>query len=127
MTDEARLEILQISIDFEHRWVVSREGRGGGLVLYWKSSINLTIIGSDKNFIDAIIDKDSENEFRLTGFYGEPEIARRIEVWNKLRDLNSQPHIPCFCFGDFNEIIRQDEKLGAAKRPHNQMHLLEML
>ena len=82
---------------------------------------------SDKNFIDAIIDKDSENEFRLTGFYGEPEIARRIEVWNKLRDLNSQPHIPCLCFGDFNEIIRQDEKLGAAIRPHNQMHLLEML
>ena len=29
--------------------------------------------------------------------------------------------MPWLCVGDFNEITRQEEKLGGALRPHNQM------
>ena len=123
LTDDARLEIAQRSIEHNHRWVVQKEGRGGGLALFWKSSINLTVIGSCKYYIDAIVDKGTDNEWRLTGFYGEPETARRIEAWEKLRYLNSISDIPWLCFRDFNEIIRQDEKVGGALRPHNQMQL----
>ena len=96
-------------------------GRSGGLVLYWRSTINLTIEGFDKNFIDAVIDKGLESEWRLTGFYGEPKTARRFEAWDKLRRLNSNPKRPWLCCGNFSEIIRQDEKLGRATRSHNQM------
>ena len=46
------------------------------------------------------------------GFYGEPDTARRHEAGDKLRALNSQQEKPWLCFGDFNEIIKQDEKLG---------------
>ena len=80
LTDDARLEFIQSSINFDHRWVVPRVGKSGGLVLYWRSSINLSIEGSDKYYIDAIIVKDQESEWRLNGFYGEPEIARRSEA-----------------------------------------------
>ena len=59
----------------------------------------------------------------MTGFYGELKTARRIKAWEKLRYLNSIYDIPWLCFGDFNEIIRQDEKVGGALRPHNQMQL----
>ena len=58
LTDDARLEFIQSSINFDHRWVVLKVGRSGGLVLYWKSSINLSIEGSDKYYIDAVINKD---------------------------------------------------------------------
>ena len=91
-------------------------GRGGGLVLYWKATINLKVEGSDRYFIDAVIDKDTKNEWRLTGFYGEPETARHHEVWTKLRALNSQLEKPWLCFKDFNEIIRQEEKLRGCKK-----------
>ena len=37
LTDEARLEFVQSSLGFDHRWVVPRVGRSGGLVIYWKS------------------------------------------------------------------------------------------
>ena len=57
LTDDARLEFIQNSINFDHRWVVPRVGRSGGLVLYWRSSIKLSIEGSDKYYIDAIIKK----------------------------------------------------------------------
>ena len=121
LTDDARLEVIQRSIGFDHRWVVPRVGRGGGLVLYWKVSINLMVEDSDRYYIDAMIDKNKENEWRLMGFYGEPNTARRHEAWDKLRALNSQQEKPWLCFGDFNEIIKQDEKLRGSRRPHNQM------
>ena len=34
LTDEARLNTVQRNIEFDHWWVVQREGRGGGLVLF---------------------------------------------------------------------------------------------
>nr|XP_023875072.1 uncharacterized protein LOC111987579 [Quercus suber] len=121
LTDDARLEFIQSSIGFDHRWVVPRVGRSGGLVMYWKDSINVKVEGSDRYYIDAVIDKNSENEWRITGFYGEPDIARRHEAWSKLRSLNSQSEKPWLCVGDFNEIVRRDEKLGGPSRPHWQM------
>ena len=89
LTDYARLEVIQRSIGFDHRWVVPKVGRGGGLVLYWKASINLTMEDSDRYYIDAVIDKNMENEWKLMGFYGELDTTRRHESWDKLRALNS--------------------------------------
>ena len=53
LTDDARLEFIQRNINFDHRWVVPKVGRSGGLVLYWRSSVNLSIEGSDKYYIDG--------------------------------------------------------------------------
>ena len=58
LIDDARLECIQRSIGFDHRWVVPRVGRGGGLVLYWKASINLTMEDSNRYYIDAVIGRD---------------------------------------------------------------------
>lgn len=46
--DNARLESVQRYIDFEHKWLVPKEGRGRGIALFWKASINLEVV-------DAII------------------------------------------------------------------------
>ena len=101
--------------------MVPKVGYSGGLVLYWRSLINLTIEGLNKYYIDAVVDKGLESEWHFMGFYGEPNIARRNEAWDKLRSLNSRPERPWLCCGDFNDIIIQDEKLGGATRSHNQM------
>ena len=58
LTNDARLEFIQRSIGFDHRWVVPRMGRDGGLVLYWKASINLAVEDSDRYYIDAMIGRD---------------------------------------------------------------------
>ena len=121
LTDEVRLEFIQSSIGFEHRWVVPRVGKGGGLVLFWRSSINLIVEGSHKYYIDVVVNKGMDGEWQLTGFYGEPETSRRREAWDQLRSLNLRPKVPWLCCGDFNEITRQDEKVGGAIRSYNQM------
>ena len=44
LVDEARLDMIQQNIDFENKWVVLRVGQGGGLVIFWKASINLVVL-----------------------------------------------------------------------------------
>ena len=80
---------------------MERINRAGGLALLWK---------------DAVVGKGKEEAWRITGFYGEPVTHKRMESWNLLRELNSRMTLPWLCFGDFNEIIRQSEKLGGSVR-----------
>lgn len=44
-------------------------------------------------------------------------------AWNTLRSLNHHPDNPWLCAGDFNEIIRQEEKMGGSLRNNAQMQL----
>ena len=85
---------------------------GGGLVLFWKESLNLKVKTSSKNHIDCIIGKGSEGTWRFTGFYGETIMHKRQESWDLLQQLNSQFNLPWVCVGDFNEIVRGLEKKG---------------
>ena len=119
--NEARLERVLHSINFDHKWEVCNERRGGGLVLFWKNDVHVTVKDSHRYFIDVTLDKNKDTKWRFTGFYGEPKTHRRMEAWSKLTGLNNKPSIPWLCTGDFNEISRQDEKLGGAMRSHNQM------
>ena len=61
-----------------------------------------------KYYIDAFVDKNTENEWQLIGFYGKPDTVWWCEAWSKLKYLNSQLEIMWLCMGDFNEITKQD-------------------
>ena len=100
-------------------------GRGGGLVLFQKSSVNLSVEGSLKYFIDFYINKNSKNAWCFMGFYGEPETVKRYEAQNDLRGLIHHSNIPQIYARDFNKITKQGEKLGGALRNHNQMQLFK--
>lgn len=54
-------------------------------MLFWKNSIKLDVVDSHKYYIDVIINRNSEDEWRFTGFYGEPKIAKHDEagLWKK--------------------------------------------
>ena len=117
LTDDARLEFVQSSIGFDHRWVVPRVGRSGGLVLYWKVLVNSKVEGSDRYYIDAMIDKNLENEWRLTGFYGELDTVRRHEVWNKLRNLIHNWKSLGFALGTLMKLSDKMRNLGVQEDP----------
>ena len=117
--DEARLITVMRNFDYERKWIVLREGKGGGLALFWKSSINLLVEDSSKYFINTIIDKNTNNAWRFTSFYGESVTSKRCEAWDALWRLNLNPDTQWLCAGDFNEIFRQEEKLGGAIRHHH--------
>ena len=122
-TNEARPKKIKQNLQFDHMFFVPRIHRGGGLVLYWKEVMKLTVETSSKNHIDYIIGKGSEEAWRFTGFYGEPNTHKRYESWDLLCQLNSQFSLPWLCLGDFNEIVRGIEKKGGSNRSHAQMQL----
>lgn len=67
--------------------------------------------------------KDDEGTivWKLTGFFGHAESARRSESWALLQHLESLQPIPWLCVGDFNEVLDQSEKEGALLRREYQM------
>ncbi|PNX96248.1 endonuclease/exonuclease/phosphatase family protein, partial [Trifolium pratense] len=56
--------------------------------------------------------------WRLTGFYGYPEGARRRDSWNFIRRLAQDSHLPWCIIGDFNDILSVNEKKGRNERPN---------
>ena len=84
------------------------------MVLLWKEDIQIIVEDSSKYCINVLVEKNTPQEWRFTGFYGKPITTRRHEAWTKIQTLNNRPHIPWLCAGDFNEITRQEEKVGGA-------------
>ena len=110
--DKARLKVLKNTLLFDEMFVVSRINRGGGLVLFWKNSIKVSVKTSSRNHIDSIIGEGSVGAWRFTGFYGEPVTHMRHESWELLQSLNRSFNLPWLVAGDFNEIISNSEKKG---------------
>ena len=106
MADEARLNYVQIRIQFDQKFFVERINRGGGLVLLWKNEIEVDVKSSSLNYIDVTINKNSEKPWRFTGFYGEPDTHKRFESWDLLHSLHRRSSLPWLCAGDFNEIVK---------------------
>ena len=76
--DEDRLNRIKHSLQFDHLFLIPWMQRGGGLVLFWKEVLHMTMETS-KNHIDCIISMGTESAWRFTGFYGEPNTHKRVE------------------------------------------------
>ncbi|XP_075636753.1 uncharacterized protein LOC142608992 [Castanea sativa] len=123
LADEAKLVYVKDRIHFDKKFFVQRINKGGGLVIYWKNDLLIDVVSSSLNHIDVIINKDIEASWHFTGFFSEPETHKRHESWDLLHNLYHQNSLPWMCAGDFNEILKQSEKLRGRIRPPGQMQL----
>lgn len=60
--------------------------------------------------------------WRITGFYGWPEVHNRHLSWKLLEELARQDTVPWVCVGDFNEILFDLEHKGGRDRAIWQMN-----
>ena len=67
---KARLIYLRDKWKFGGMIEFSREGRGGGVVVFWKDEVDFSVDTYSPNHIDAVINKGQEGVWRFTGFYG---------------------------------------------------------
>jgi hypothetical protein len=76
-----------------------------------------------KSHIDMVLSCASLNvqQWRFTGFYGEPRRELQKESWYLLRFLRAQSFIPWMCAGDFNEVLVGEEQFGKNDREAWQM------
>jgi len=104
-------------LGFDHCFVVSSNGRSGGLALFWRASFSCTVLNYSDNHINVEINDSSKGKWQFTGYYGFPEGRRRRASWDFLRNLANDTSLPWYILGDFNDILDAHEKRGGALRP----------
>ncbi|KAG7591715.1 Zinc finger CCHC-type [Arabidopsis thaliana x Arabidopsis arenosa] len=99
-------------LGFANSFRVDAVGQSGGLWLLWKSEIGeVTIVESSNQFIHAKI-VDGENIVHLVAVYAAPSASRRSGLWEKLKEVIQGINDPLMIGGDFNTIVRTDERTG---------------
>lgn len=104
------------ALKFENYLAVSRNGLSGGLALLWNSEVVVDIKSYSRYHIDAVVHGDSGSYWRCIGIYGHLESYQKQHTWNLLRRLASLSSLSWLCFGDFNEILQLNEKIGKQDR-----------
>jgi hypothetical protein len=93
----------------------------------WKDNYFLEIFNYSRQHINAIIrNEDGSPSWKFTGFYGNPNPVKCSESWDLLRVLKNFQPSAWLCAGDFNEILEQAEKDGAALRRNSQINNFRM-
>ncbi|CAM8888112.1 unnamed protein product [Rhodiola kirilowii] len=117
--DGAKLEGIRRKLGFANGFSVEREGLAGGLAIWWKEEVPLSILSHSRYHIDCkVVESD---DFRLTVFYGNPISHKRAESWELLRTLSKQGEDPWLVLGDFNEVLFGWESKGRRLRREWQM------
>jgi hypothetical protein len=119
--DENRLEILRCFWGFGGKLVVPSRGQSGGLVLFWRRGASVTVSSYSHHHIDAVVDEDKPQPWHITGFYGSPTSTGQRVAWDILRELFTHHQFPWLCGGDFNELLRDEEKWGRVACSETQM------
>ncbi|CAA7051323.1 unnamed protein product [Microthlaspi erraticum] len=99
-------------LGFDNSFRVDADGQSGGLWLLWRTEVGVvTVIKSETQFIYATIVKNSET-IHLIVVYAAPSVSRRSGIWNQLDDVLQNLTGPVIIGGDFNTIVRVDERTG---------------
>lgn len=108
------LEMIKKQIKMDNGFAISCIGEGtsrkGGLALLWRNEAQMEIIDGSLNFIDSYVQFLGGVKWRLTRIYGCPEEEKRSITCDILRMLNAWDKGHWICGGDFNLMMRCEEK-----------------
>ena len=75
--------------------VVPCKGRSGGLALLWKKELKVDVQLYLDSHIDVIVDHGViGKQWRITGFYRNPETSKRPDSWILLKRLSTLNSLP---------------------------------
>ena len=120
--NQKRIKGLQRKLSLTQGISVKSDGRSGGLAMLWKEGFDVRLKSCSNTHIDVVMcEGNGAQLWHATGFYGHPDSGMRPISWKLLESLKRQCHMPWIMFGDFNEILNSDEKLGWLDRDARQM------
>ena len=110
------MENLRYTLGFDASFAVSSDGRSGGLGLFWKNDVTVSVQKFSNYHIDTIIKVEGKEPWRISFIYGEPNRSLKSRTWEIMKQMRSDSNLPWVCVGDFNEILRRKEQLGPNNR-----------
>ena len=121
-----RIKGIQRKLNFTQGITVPSDGRSGGLAMLWKEGTDVSFKSGLNGHIDVVVCEGAGAQpWRATRFYGHPDAGMRHSSWKLLELLKRQCDMPWIVFGDFNEIVNSDEKLGWLERDASQMEMFK--
>jgi hypothetical protein len=121
------MEVVRYKLGFPNLFVVDCVGKSGGLALLWGDEITVDVQNYSHRHINGVIKTPTvDAQWKFTGFYGHPDVTKRQESWDLLKVLKQFSPTPWICFGDFNEVISNEEKWGGSNRSSSQMRRFQV-
>lgn len=103
------------SLQFPHYSPVPPIGLSGGLSLFWKDGVDLSILETSPNLIDTQVTHKGVTTF-ISFIYGAPAMANRSSFWSKLAEVGQGRDSSWLITGNFNDILNNAEKTGGPLR-----------
>jgi hypothetical protein len=91
LAEERALGVMK-ALGFPNGEVVSADGLSGGLALFWRRYVVVSLERKSRSHIDVLLASDSlsSQQWRFTGFYGDPKREMRKNSWYLMRFLRAQ-------------------------------------
>ncbi|XP_019098185.1 PREDICTED: uncharacterized protein LOC109131561 [Camelina sativa] len=103
-------------LGFDHSFRVDVVGQSGGIWLLWWTDVGLvSIVESSEQFVHARVD-DGVNLMHIIVVYAAPTLTRRCGLWDKRSEVIQGISEPFMVGGDFNTVLRLDERSGGNGR-----------
>ncbi|KAL5539506.1 hypothetical protein UlMin_045993 [Ulmus minor] len=122
LSTKAQMERLRVRLGFSGMLTWDREGRSGGLCLFWSDSIHVQLLSGSRGHIDVKVTSHDSTCWRFSGLYGNPDTSLKTQFWTLLKRLGDVSSMPWLCGGDLNEILFGHEKQGGAARAQYLMN-----
>lgn len=104
------------SLGFDNSFRVDATGQSGGIWLLWRSSVGtITIVESSDQFVYGTVE-DGTEKLNLIVVYAAPSATRRSDLWGQIKTVIQNIDGPLVIGGDFNTILRVDERTGGNGR-----------
>ncbi|KAF7147859.1 hypothetical protein RHSIM_Rhsim03G0112800 [Rhododendron simsii] len=113
-----RLDLIRRSLNMDSAIHVDPVGSSGGLALFWKGKSSVTLVKMCSWFIDVrIFDEVLNRSWRLVNVYFSPVDNVRRQQWDFFVNYKSCLGDDWLIWGDMNDILCSDEKLGGNSCP----------
>ncbi|KAI9086704.1 hypothetical protein K1719_031298 [Acacia pycnantha] len=112
---EESFECLK-NLGYDSLTFVPSLGRSGALLAAWnKDFISVSVLGTDRQFINLRCSIDRMQPFALIAIYAVPNESMKQILWQNLEDLASATALLWVIAGHFNDVLKSDERIGGAE------------
>lgn len=112
-SSHSRISFLSKSLQLLSYEFIPANRTVGGVVLLWKSEIDVRILFSNHNLISALVFYEQQaSPWHFIGVYGPPSYSLKWLFWQMLTDVALAFDGPWLVMGDFNTVFSQADKIG---------------
>ncbi|KAK8986463.1 hypothetical protein V6N11_010019 [Hibiscus sabdariffa] len=115
------LEKIRTKFKMDNAFYVDPVGIAGGLALWWKSDVKLSVLYHDNNTIDSIISINGEDDWYGTFIYAPPYEREKQEFWERIGSLRSDINTKWCIMGDTNTVTSPNKKYRGLPFDHNNV------